>query len=65
MFVVVTGLCLIVLVAHLLGAVGIPVLSLLATAWLILVGIGCAIYIVGYVIYISGKEDNNHHLARH
>jgi hypothetical protein len=65
MFVVVTGLCLIVLVAQLLGVFGIPVLSLLAAAWLILVGIGCAIYIVSYVIYILGKEHNNHHLARH
>lgn len=62
MFVVVTGLCLIVLVAQLLGVSAVPVLSFLAAAWLILVGIGCAIYIFGYAIYILAKEHDNHHL---
>ena len=64
MFAVVTGLCLIVLVAQLVGAPAIPVISLMAVAWLILVGFGSAIYIAGYVIYILDKEHDNHRLTR-
>lgn len=60
MFVVVTVLCLVVLVAQLLGAFVIPVISLFATAWLVLVGIALAIYISGYAIYILSKEHDKH-----
>jgi len=60
MFIGVTGLCLIVLVAQLLGASVAPVLSFVADAWLIVVGIGCAIYILGYAIYILSKEHDIH-----
>jgi hypothetical protein len=55
MLIAVTRLCLTVLVAQLLGASVPSLLFLLASAWLILIGIGCAIYILGYAIYILSK----------
>jgi len=63
MFVVVTGLCLVVLIAQLLGASVTPVITLFAAAWLILVGIGCAIYMLGYAIYVLSKEHDNLHAS--
>jgi hypothetical protein len=60
MLIAVTGVCLIVLVAQLMGASVPPIFSLLTNAWLILVGVGCAIHILGYTIYISGKVHDIH-----
>jgi glucan phosphoethanolaminetransferase (alkaline phosphatase superfamily) len=61
-FVVVTALSLIALLAQLLGASVVPVLFSLAAAWLILVSIGCAIYISGYAIYLLNKQHDNLHV---
>jgi hypothetical protein len=44
LFVVVTALCLIVVVAKMLGASIDPSAFLLSTGWLVVAGIGCGIY---------------------